>query len=162
MCVAWLADQLVSYCAEMAFTHVELLPVSEHPFGGSWGYQVTSYFAPTARFGTPDEFRFRVDRLHQPQRRMPPARLPGRPEHGLRRRLRPVHPDHDRSPRQLYVHVDPPAVCLLSQWPPRRDADSARRPDRRGHPASSGTADRHLWPQDPVRGGGRDRAGQNG
>ena len=60
-----LADELVAYCAELGFTHVELLPVAEHPFGGSWGYQVTSYFAPTARFGTPDEFRFLVDRLHQ-------------------------------------------------------------------------------------------------
>jgi 1,4-alpha-glucan branching enzyme len=49
----------------MGFTHVEFLPVAEHPFGGSWGYQVTSYFAPTARFGSPDEFRHLVDRLHQ-------------------------------------------------------------------------------------------------
>ncbi len=59
-----LADELVAYVADMGFTHVELLPVSEHPFGGSWGYQVTSYFAPTSRFGTPDEFRHLVDRLH--------------------------------------------------------------------------------------------------
>src|SRR5881398_2596469 len=49
----------------MGFTHVEFLPVSEHPFGGSWGYQVTSYFAPTSRFGSPDEFRYLVDRLHR-------------------------------------------------------------------------------------------------
>jgi 1,4-alpha-glucan branching enzyme len=49
----------------MGFTHVEFLPVAEHPFGGSWGYQVTSYYAPTARFGSPDDFRFLVDRLHQ-------------------------------------------------------------------------------------------------
>jgi 1,4-alpha-glucan branching enzyme len=60
-----LADQLVEYLLEMKFTHVEFLPVAEHPFGGSWGYQVTSYFAPSSRFGTPDEFRFLVDRLHQ-------------------------------------------------------------------------------------------------
>jgi 1,4-alpha-glucan branching enzyme len=60
-----LADELVGYVADMGFTHVELLPVSEHPFGGSWGYQVTSYYAPTARFGNPDEFRHLVDRLHQ-------------------------------------------------------------------------------------------------
>ncbi|MCW2602940.1 MAG: glgB [Pseudonocardiales bacterium] len=60
-----LADQLVEYLQEMKFTHVEFLPVAEHPFGGSWGYQVTSYFAPSSRFGTPDEFRFLVDRLHQ-------------------------------------------------------------------------------------------------
>jgi len=60
-----LAEQLVDYVRETGFTHVEFLPVAEHPFGGSWGYQVSSYFAPTARFGNPDEFRFLVDRLHQ-------------------------------------------------------------------------------------------------
>jgi 1,4-alpha-glucan branching enzyme len=60
-----LAEQLTEYVAEMGFTHVELLPVMEHPFGGSWGYQVTGYFAPTARFGEPDDFRHLVDRLHQ-------------------------------------------------------------------------------------------------
>ncbi len=60
-----LASQLTSYVTEMGFTHVEFLPVAEHPFGGSWGYQVTSYYAPSARFGTPDEFRYLVDCLHQ-------------------------------------------------------------------------------------------------
>ncbi len=60
-----LADELTAYVETMGFTHVELLPIAEHPFGGSWGYQVTSYYAPTARFGTPDEFRHLVDRLHQ-------------------------------------------------------------------------------------------------
>ena len=60
-----LADSLVEYVTDMGFTHVEFLPVMEHPFGGSWGYQVTSYFAPTARFGDPDGFRYLVDRLHQ-------------------------------------------------------------------------------------------------
>ena len=60
-----LADELVDYVAEQGFTHVEFLPVAEHPFGGSWGYQVTSYYAPTARFGDPDGFRYLVDRLHQ-------------------------------------------------------------------------------------------------
>jgi 1,4-alpha-glucan branching enzyme len=59
-----LADQLVNYVRDLGFTHVEFLPVAEHPFGGSWGYQVTSYYAPTARFGTPDDFRFLVDRMH--------------------------------------------------------------------------------------------------
>src|SRR5690625_3300283 len=59
-----LADQLTAYVAEAGFTHVELLPVAEHPFGGSWGYQVTSYYAPTARFGTPDDFRHLVNTLH--------------------------------------------------------------------------------------------------
>jgi 1,4-alpha-glucan branching enzyme len=60
-----LADQLTAYVTQLGFTHVEFLPVAEHPFGGSWGYQVTSYYAPTARFGTPDDFRLLVDRLHQ-------------------------------------------------------------------------------------------------
>ncbi len=60
-----LAEQLVDYVLETGFTHVEMMPVMEHPFGGSWGYQVTGYYAPTSRFGTPDEFRFLVDKLHQ-------------------------------------------------------------------------------------------------
>jgi 1,4-alpha-glucan branching enzyme len=60
-----LAEELTGYVTSMGFTHVELLPVAEHPFGGSWGYQVTSYYAPTSRFGSPDEFRHLVDRLHQ-------------------------------------------------------------------------------------------------
>ena len=60
-----LAEWLPSYVSDMGFTHVELLPVAEHPFSGSWGYQVTSYYAPTARFGTPDDFRALVDALHQ-------------------------------------------------------------------------------------------------
>jgi 1,4-alpha-glucan branching enzyme len=60
-----LADQLTDYVTGLGFTHVEFLPVAEHPFGGSWGYQVTSYYAPTARFGSPDDFRYLVDRLHQ-------------------------------------------------------------------------------------------------
>ena len=60
-----LARDLVEYVKETGFTHVELLPVMEHPFGGSWGYQVTSYFAPTSRFGNPDDFRYLVDALHQ-------------------------------------------------------------------------------------------------
>jgi 1,4-alpha-glucan branching enzyme len=62
---AELADQLADYAVEMGFTHVELLPVMGHPFPGSWGYQVTSYFAPTPRHGSPDDFRAFVDRMHQ-------------------------------------------------------------------------------------------------
>jgi len=60
-----LADQLTEHVLATGFTHVELLPVAEHPFGGSWGYQVTGYYAPTSRFGHPDDFRHLVDRLHQ-------------------------------------------------------------------------------------------------
>lgn len=59
-----LADELIDFIKETGYTHVEFLPVAEHPYGPSWGYQVTSYFAPSARFGTPDDFRFLVDRLH--------------------------------------------------------------------------------------------------
>ncbi|MEE8408486.1 MAG: 1,4-alpha-glucan branching protein GlgB, partial [Myxococcota bacterium] len=60
-----LASQLVDYVDEADFTHVELLPVMEHPFFGSWGYQVTGYFAPTSRYGTPDDLRFLIDTLHR-------------------------------------------------------------------------------------------------
>ncbi len=60
-----LAEQLTAYVTELGFTHVELLPVMEHPFGGSWGYQVTGYYAPTSRFGDPDDFRHLVDTLHR-------------------------------------------------------------------------------------------------
>ena len=60
-----LADELVPYLSDLGFTHVELMPVMQHPFGGSWGYHVTSYFAPDSRFGDPDGFKYFVDRLHQ-------------------------------------------------------------------------------------------------
>ncbi|MCX4734813.1 1,4-alpha-glucan branching enzyme [Streptomyces sp. NBC_01363] len=60
-----LASQLPAYVRDLGFTHVELMPVSEHPFGGSWGYQVTGFYAPTSRMGTPDDFRFLVDSLHR-------------------------------------------------------------------------------------------------
>lgn len=60
-----LGDRLIPYVKELGFTHIELMPVMEHPFDGSWGYQVVNYYAPTSRFGNPDEFRNFVDRCHQ-------------------------------------------------------------------------------------------------
>jgi 1,4-alpha-glucan branching enzyme len=59
-----IAPRLVAHVKSLGFTHIELMPVAEHPYSGSWGYQVSGYFAPTARFGTPDDFRFLVDHCH--------------------------------------------------------------------------------------------------
>ena len=97
---AELATELADYVEEMGFTHVELLPVTEHPFGGSWGYQTTGYFAPTSRFGDPREFMALVDTLHQRGIGVvidwAPAHFPDDP-HGLAR-FDGTH---------LYEHMDP-------------------------------------------------------
>jgi 1,4-alpha-glucan branching enzyme len=60
-----LADPLIEHVTAAGFTHVEFMPLAEHPFGGSWGYQISGYYAPTSRFGTPDDLRYLIDRLHQ-------------------------------------------------------------------------------------------------
>ena len=138
-------DELATYCQDLGFTHVEFLPVMEHPFGGSWGYQVTSYYAPTSRFGDPDGFRHLVDTpapagigvildwvpAHFPKDEFALARFDGTPLYEDPNPSRGEHPDWGtlrlqlRPPRGAQLPRGQRAV--LARGVPRRRAARRRR-----------------------------------
>ena len=138
-----LAHQLAEYCTEIGYTHVELLPVSEHPLSASWGYQTVGYYAVTSRYGTPQDFMYFVDVLHQNGIGVildwVPAHFP-RDGHGLRRvrrhgALRARRSAPRRAPRLGHQHLQlrparGPQLPHLQR--PVLDGQVPRRRDSRG------------------------------